>query len=170
MGMPKALVRVDGELLWRRQMGVLEGLGPEELMISAGLDWKPGEGAWTVLRDRAPDLGPLEGIGTAMAAMSTDLLLVLAIDMPSMSAAFLGGLVAAAGPQGIVPSMDGFYEGLAAVYPRSSATLLEEVLVGADHSMQHFVSRAKAGAFVVELPVPDADRHLFRNVNRPSDL
>jgi molybdopterin-guanine dinucleotide biosynthesis protein A len=168
--MPKALVRVDGAPLWRRQVGVLQGLEPTELMISAGLDWDPGPGPWTVLRDRTPGLGPLEGIGAALAGMSTKLLLVLAVDMPSMPAVFLGGLVEAAGPTGVVPVSKGIYQGLAAIYPHSAFAVAEEVLGGADHSIQHFAKRALAMGLVVEKRVEDSERVFFMNVNRPEDL
>ena len=170
MGMPKALVRIGHELLWRRQIGVLSELRPAELMISAGLDWDPGAGPWAVLRDRTPGLGPLEGIGAALASMSTGLLLVMAIDMPSMSTAYLRGLLEAAGPAGVVPVADGLYQGLAAVYPRSAAKLLDEILGDEDHSIQHFVRRALPAGLLVERQVPNSDLHLFRNVNRPGDL
>lgn len=170
MGLPKALVRVDGELLWKRQVGILRGIGPSELMISAGHDWDPGPGPWSLLRDRTPGLGPLEGIGAALATASTELLLVLAIDMPSMSAAYLKSLIEMAGPAGVVPVLDGFYQGLAAVYPRAAASLVEAALVGEDHSMQHLVRQALLDGLLTEHNVSGADRHLFRNVNRPGDL
>jgi molybdopterin-guanine dinucleotide biosynthesis protein A len=170
MGTPKALVRVGGEALWRRQVESLKATGPGELMISAGLDWDPGPGPWTVLRDGSPGIGPLGGIAAALEAMSTDLLLVLAVDMPSMSSAYLAGLIEAAGKTGIVPELDGFFQGLAAVYPRAASSVLGEVLEGTDHSIQHFIRRAMDCGLMVALQVPGKDRHLFRNVNRPSDL
>jgi molybdopterin-guanine dinucleotide biosynthesis protein A len=170
MGYPKALLSLGGVPLWRRQVDLLAGLGPAELLVSAGLDWDPGAGPWAVVRDRVPGLGPLGGIGAALGAMSTDLLLVLAIDMPSMTAGFLGSLVAAAGPAGVVPADGGLYQGLAAVYPRSVGATLEEALGGEDRSLQHFIGRALQRGLVAARPVAEAERPLFANVNRPSDL
>jgi molybdopterin-guanine dinucleotide biosynthesis protein A len=170
MGTPKALVRVEGLALWRRQVGILQDLGPGELLISAGVDWTPDAGPWSVVRDRTPGKGPLEGIGAALNAMSSDLLLVLAVDMPSMTSTYLASLVAGAGPMGVVPQMDGFYQGLAAVYPRAALALLEEVLIGDDSSMQNFARRALLDGLIEVRQVGDAERDLFRNVNRPTDL
>ncbi len=170
MGFPKALARVDGVPLWRRQVELLGGLGPADLMISAGADWDAGAGPWTVVRDRAPGLGPLAGIGAALGAMSTQLLLVLAVDMPFMSAGFLGSLVEEAGPKGVVPAEKGLFQGLAAVYPRSVGALLEEALAGEDRSLQSFIKRALRRRLVTARPIADADKRLFGNVNRPSDL
>jgi molybdenum cofactor guanylyltransferase len=170
MGMPKAMVLVDGEPLWRRQVKVLQGLGPAEILISAGSDWAPEPGPWTILRDRAPGLGPLEGVGAALASMTTDLLLVLAVDMPSMSTAYLQGLVDAAGQKGVVPERDGTYQGLSAVYPRACAAVADQVLASADRSIQFFVKRLLREGFAEVKPVSDAEQDLFRNVNRPGDL
>ena len=170
MGFPKALARVGGVPLWQRQLDLLVKLGPAELMVSAGADWVPGPGPWKVVRDRVSGLGPLGGIGAALGAMSTQLLLVLAVDMPFMSAAFLGGLVKAAGPKGVVPVENGLFQGLAAIYPRLAATLLDEVLGGEDRSLQHFVKRALRRRLVTARPISKRERPLFRNVNEPADL
>jgi len=170
MGRPKAIVRVDGTLLWRRQVELLQRLGPAELLISAGEDWDAGVGPWTVVRDRWPRLGPLGGIGAALRAMSTELLLVLAVDMPSMSAGFLRGLIESAGPHGVVPVENDLYQGLAAVYPRSVLALVEEALGGGDHSIHFLVDRALRQGLVVARPIADSEKPLFRNVNRPADI
>jgi molybdopterin-guanine dinucleotide biosynthesis protein A len=170
MGVPKALVPIDGVPLWRRQVGILQALEPAELMISAGSDWKADEGPWIIVRDRISGLGPLGGIAAALSSMSTKLLLVLAIDMPCMTTRFLGDLVGSAGAMGVIPVADGLYQGLAAVYPKSSFTLMEEVLGGGDRSIQHFVKRALDGKLVAERRISDSERLFFRNVNRPDDL
>jgi len=170
MGKPKALVEVQGVPLWRRQVGLLQGLKPEELLISAGEDWQVGAGPWKLVRDRAPGLGPLGGIDAALRATSSEMLLVLAVDMPAMSAEFLGQLVLSAGPQGVVPEGKGRYQALAAVYPRAILALLEEAMSSEDLSLQSLVRRAVLNGLVAPRPIADHETPLFRNVNRPSDL
>jgi molybdopterin-guanine dinucleotide biosynthesis protein A len=170
MGSPKALVEVEGRPLWRRQVELLQGLGPAELMISAGEDWAVEPGPWAVVRDRVPGMGPLGGIAAALESMSSDLLLVLAVDMPDMSAGFLGEIVRSAGPGGVVPEEAGIYQGLAAVYPRPIRALVEELLGGDDRSLQSLVGRAVREGLVTARPVAESERRLFRNVNRPADL
>jgi molybdenum cofactor guanylyltransferase len=170
MGTPKALVEVDGLALWRRQVELTQRLEPTDLMISTGEEWSPGEGPWSVIRDRVVGRGPLGGIDAALRAMSTGLLLVLAVDMPAMSQEYLRGLIDRSGPFGVVPESDGFYEGLAAVYPRSIGGMVERLLAGEDHSIQRLVGLAAGAGLVVAAPISKSDRALFRNVNRPSDL
>jgi molybdopterin-guanine dinucleotide biosynthesis protein A len=170
MGSPKALVELEGTPLWRRQASLLQGLKPAQLMISAGGDWKVGPGPWTVVRDRVPGLGPLGGIDAALRASSCEMLLVLAVDMPAMSAEFLGELVRSAGPRGVVPEDKGLFQALAAVYPRSILPLLEEVMGGEDLSLQSLVHEAVRSGLVSRRPIADHEVPLFRNVNWPADL
>jgi molybdopterin-guanine dinucleotide biosynthesis protein A len=170
MGRPKATVEIGGQPLWRRQADLLLGIGPAELMISAGEDWSVPPGPWAVVRDRAPGLGPVGGIGAALSSMTTGLLLVLAVDMPAMTAAYLRTLLASAGPGGVVPEDGGSPEGLAAIYPKAALAIVEEILGGDDRSVRHLVGRAAAQGLVALRPVASAERGLFRNVNRPGDL
>lgn len=170
MGRPKALLEFKGMPLWRRQAQLLQGLGPQELMISAGADWEVGPGPWRVVRDRTPGMGPLGGIAIAFETMAADLLLVLAVDMPGMSAGYLGQLLASAGSRGVVPEENGVYHGLAAVYPRSVAALVGEALAGEDRSVQSVGRRAVEEGLVALRPVSPGEELLFRNLNRPEDL
>ena len=170
MGRPKALLEFEGRPLWHRQVGLLQSLNPAQLMISAAQDWEVPSGPWTVVRDRVAGLGPLSGMDAAFEATSLGLLLVLAVDMPAMSAGFLGGLVRSAGPKGVVPEDFGIYLGLAAVYPRSIQPLLKEALGGGDRSLQYLVRKALRDGLVAGRAVAEVERPLFRNLNRPADL
>ncbi|HEY4989457.1 MAG TPA: molybdenum cofactor guanylyltransferase [Opitutaceae bacterium] len=170
MGRPKALLEFEGMPLWRRQARLLQSLGPQELMISAGVDWEVEAGPWTIVRDRAPGMGPLGGLAVALETMAADLLLVLAVDMPGMSAGYLGQLLASAGQGGVVPEENGVYHGLGAVYPRSLGALVGEALAGEDRSVQSVVRRAVREGLVTPRPIAPGEEGLFRNVNRPEDL
>jgi molybdopterin-guanine dinucleotide biosynthesis protein A len=170
MGRPKAFLEWNGVALWLDRVRMLLELGPAELMISAPANLPIEPGPWTLVRDRTPGLGPLAGIEAAFRAGSADWLVVLAVDMPAMTAGFLEGLVREAGPLGIVPEHDGFFEGLAAVYPRSILPLVEEALRGADRSLQRLVDRAVGCGLVRPRAVEGHERALFHNLNRPADL
>ena len=72
-------------------------------------------------------------------------LVVLAVDLPLMTAGFLRGLLARAGDgRGVVPRHrgSGLYEPLAAVYPAECLALARERLRGEDWSLQGFVRAA----------------------------
>jgi molybdopterin-guanine dinucleotide biosynthesis protein A len=102
--------------------------------------------------------------------MSTQWLLVLAVDMPDMTQDFLERLAAVAQTRGVVPSFDGLYQGLAAIYPRTIRSIVDEAVGSGDRSLQSLVGRALEMGLVDAMPVADADKPLFRNLNSPGDL
>ena len=170
MGRPKATLEFAGIPLWLRQVALAQSLGTRDIMISSGPDWSPERGPWKVVSDRVPGKGPLGGLQAALDSMSTEWLLVLAVDMPDMTQDFLERLVAFARTRGVVPLVDGFYQGLAAIYPRTMRGIVDEALGGEDRSLQALVGRALEMGLVDAMPVADADKPLFRNLNRPEDF
>jgi molybdopterin-guanine dinucleotide biosynthesis protein A len=172
MGRDKAGLPVEGQPLWKRQLTILRALEPRELFISGKLDGPYAGAEVEIVPDITPGRGPLSGLEASLQRASHPLVLVLAVDLPAMTAEFLARLVrsAASGGTGLVPRVDEWFEPLAAVYPRSCLSLVRECLRGDDLSMQDFVRRAMALNFLVPWPIPPEDAALFRNVNTPDDL
>lgn len=172
MGQPKALLDYEGQPLWRAQMEKLQGLHPGELFLSVPQELSLPAGPWHILHDEKSGLGPLSGLSAAFKSMTCEWLAVLAIDLPDMTSGFLQNLHAdsLARGCGLVPQLDGFYEGLAAVYPRSIADLCGKHLASEDRSLQRFVRQGMADGYLINYPVTEAERPLFRNVNSPADL
>ena len=174
MGRDKALLPLaDGQVLWRRQLAVLASLRPAELFIS-GPEREGFPASVTRLDDAVPGLGPLGGIATALGAMRSPRLVVLAVDLPMMTAGFLGVLLADDDddcPRGRVPRMDeGVFEPLAAVYPRKALAVANEQLRSADRSLQSFVRRLVEAGQTEAYPIKGNERGLFANWNRPEDI
>jgi molybdopterin-guanine dinucleotide biosynthesis protein A len=171
MGSPKALLDFGGRPLWLRQMEKLQALAPRELFISTPRGLALGEGPWTIVHDERPGLGPLAGLSAARAAMSSEWLVVLAVDLPAMTSGYLESLRAAAvaAGKGQVPELDGFYAGLAAVYPRACLDLARDHLESEDRSVQRFVRAGIDAGFLAVRPVAEKERPFFRNLNEPAD-
>ena len=87
MGRDKAWVEVGGESLIARALVLVRELGLPEVFISgrAGTDYSSMR--YPVLFDLEPGCGPLGGIERALQAANSPLLLVLAVDLPGMTAA-----------------------------------------------------------------------------------
>lgn len=170
MGQSKAFIDYAGMPLWRRQINTLAELAPSELLIStsAQLTWEPGP--WQIIYDRMPGLGPLGGLDAAFHASSANFLVVLAVDMPAMTADFLKLLLSKVGEKGIVPKLADFFQGTAAVYPRSVHPLVENILANDDRSFQSLVRRAIKCDLVDIHPVTEEQRVFFLNINEPRDL
>jgi molybdopterin-guanine dinucleotide biosynthesis protein A len=126
-----------------------------------------GHAELTAIPDRYPGEGPLGGILTALHYTSTDWNLIVACDMPQVSAAFLGELLARAilSPADVMLPCgpDGLPQPLCAVYHRRALAALE------DHFARGVrkVTAALATLAVERLAV--AELSLFQNVNTPED-
>jgi molybdopterin-guanine dinucleotide biosynthesis protein A len=172
MGRDKAALIFAGQRLWCRQLALLQSLGASQVLISGPLDGAYGDSGVQIIPDAEPGLGPLAGVAATMKQISTPFLLVLAIDLPAMSAEFLARLVREAIEKntGIVPEHDGRFEPLAAIYPTESRSLIERLLRGERRSLQNFVRCAIEQSLARSLAISEEDLMLFRNVNRPEDL
>jgi molybdopterin-guanine dinucleotide biosynthesis protein A len=168
MGRDKATLLVDGQPLWQRQLATLRMLTPSELFISGRRDGPFASANVEVIEDAVPGLGPLAGIAAALRRAESPRILVLAIDLPAMTADFLRRLLRQDRPT--IPKQADHYEPLAAVYPKSALPLAEEFLRESDRSMQRFVRRLLADGVIETCEVSPAEAPLFQNVNRPEDI
>jgi molybdopterin-guanine dinucleotide biosynthesis protein A len=170
MGRDKAWLTIDGKPLVARQIELARGLGAERVLISgrAGADYSSLNRP--VLQDRVPDAGPLAGIESALAAISTPLLLVLAVDMPKMTVSVLQSLLAHCREDcGAIPRFDKNIEPLAAVYPRAALEIARSQLDSGQYGARDFAERCAAQNLAAFLYLPNADAACFENWNSPAD-
>ena len=172
MGRDKAGVQFNGQALWQRQIAVLESLAPAQILISGHAAGPYAGHGYEVIADDQPALGPLSGVAIGLRSVRSDLLLVLAIDLPNMTAGFLRVLLQLAGETGkaVVPRNGRWFEPLAAVYTRACLSEAERCLRGADRSMQHFVRNIVAAELATARLLEPEERVLFKNVNTEADL
>lgn len=165
MGRDKALLQIDGVALWQRQVETLRQLNPEQLMISG----RAQAGCETVL-DEFENAGPLAGVAAALRDCVAPRLVVLAVDLPRMTAEFLRALLKCEETAGVVPRGPEFFEPLAAVYSLGCTPLAEAALRCGDFSMQNFVAAAVAQKLVVARSIAPEEAPLFENWNSPENL
>jgi len=171
MGQPKALLDYGGVPLWRWQLNTLIQLEPDELLISAAPGLEFPDGPWKILYDKSPGLGPLAGLMAALRVITTERLVVLAVDMPAVTPEFLRILLAEAGHVGgVVPELDGFYQGTVAIYPRCILPACEQILSSQDRSLQQLVRYGLMEGQIKMHPVHTTEQHFFINLNTPYDL
>lgn len=171
MGTDKALLRWEGQTLVQRQLSLLRTLGPTQVFISGkpAVNYEVADAP--VVLDAVPEQGPLGGIEAVLSATAASHVLVLAVDMPGMTAAFLKRLLASCRHGvGAVPRTLNGWEPLAAVYPRELLPLIRTRLTTRQLSLQGTVDAAASAGLVVPVGIDDADAALFRNLNEPRDL
>lgn len=171
MGQDKAWLALDGKPLITRQVELARALGAEDVFISgrAGTDYDLLD--CRVLNDRLADAGPLAGIEAALASMSTPLLLVLAVDMPKMTAAPLQMLlVCCSETRGAIPRINSETEPLAAIYPRSALKVVQELLSIQRFAARHFADRCVAFDLAAYIDLSEEHSACFANWNSPADV
>lgn len=163
MGRDKALLPYRGGALAQYVAGQVEVAAGSVALV--GVPGCYAHLGYPVVRDLAPGAGPLGGICSALRSSQAAWNLVLACDMPRVTAAFLDDLLAEAergeadcllpaGPSGLP-------EPLCAVYhERCLGPLLAAFARGV-----RSIAEALAGVRVRILPVPDGS--VFDNCNTP---
>ena len=172
MGQDKALLPLPGSdlLLWQRQLRVLEELEPREIFWSG----PPRCGMPSnvhLVADAMRSAGPLAGICACLGLATTELVVVLAVDMPRMDASYLRNLAQRCTPvRGAVPQRGEDFEPLAAVYPVMLSELAADRLRQGRYAMQDFVHEAVRRELIETVPVSEEDAGKFTNLNSPEDL
>src|SRR5216684_3876737 len=129
MGTDKAFVTLSGRSLLDRMLDLGQSVTRDVRII--GNAQKFSQFAPTV-EDVFQDCGPLGGIHAALRASSTELNVILAVDLPFVSPALLQYLIARAesvpGVRATVPHAAGGWQPLCAVYRRQFADAAESAL------------------------------------------
>jgi molybdopterin-guanine dinucleotide biosynthesis protein A len=172
MGQDKALLSLPGgsDLLWQHQLRVLEELEPREIFWS-GFERSGLPEKLHIVPDTLRNAGPLGGVCACLWKATTDLVVVLAVDLPNMDAAYLRALAQRCTPvRGAVPQNGDELEPLAAIYPAMLHELAADRLRQGRYAMQDFVREAVRRELMEVVPVLDGDGTKFTNLNSPEDL
>jgi molybdopterin-guanine dinucleotide biosynthesis protein A len=160
---------VDDLIIVGREADVAQGVRPR--------DRRPEEAAprrilnARIVADSVPGCGPLGGLHTALTAMRSDVLLLVACDMPYVSTAFVEHLLSLAGEaDAIVPRTDRGYHPLCAVYTRACLEPATAQLADRRLKMLELLNHVRVRVVPTEeirrFGAPD---HLLANVNTPAD-
>lgn len=172
MGRDKALLEIDGAPLWRRQRDLLARAGAAEIFLSVRpeQEWAHGATGFAArVHDDLPHAGPIAGITAALERSAHAHLLVLAIDLPRMTEAWLRelGAIAERGV-GAVGRRGEFFEPLAAIYPRAMMPLFWEAVAGARYALQPVLARGVTEGLLRVREISAAEAAWFENWNEPA--
>ena len=170
MGCDKAFLEIGGQTLLTRQIQLVRAAGAAEVFISgrAGVDYSASGNR--VLTDKFPDAGPLAGIASALEAMTSPRLLVLAVDLPGMTADFLRTLAEDCPENcGVVPRVHGNLEPLAAIYPKAALPLATALLAEKNFAVRSFATRCEQAGLVSFVEYRETAASFFWNWNSPTD-
>ena len=170
MGEDKAFLRLGGCTLLERALELVRDL--------AGNAWIVGnKGKFAafgpVIEDLYAERGPLGGIHAALTQTSTDLNLMIAVDLPFVQADFLNYLITRARETAavvVVPKAGGGLQPLCAVYRRAFAEAAERSLrAGKNRIDSLFPELTTRVIDQEELMQSGFSEEMFRNVNTRQD-
>jgi len=171
MGADKAFIEFNGSTLLARALKLAEAVASEVWIV--GHRQKFAEFG-RVVEDEFPSHGPLGGIHAALRASSTDLNLVLAVDMPFVETRFLEYLLAraASGKALItVPRAGGGWQPLCAVYRKQFVKVAEPALRKGRNKIDPLFAPANVREVEEdELKNAGFSPDMFRNLNTQQEL
>jgi len=172
-GRDKSRLVVDGRSILDRQIAELSALADEILIVGPTRMWDaPVPAGVGLVADRLADCGPLGGLDAAFGAARHDTIVLVACDMPFVTAGLLGHLLSVVdGADAAVPRTDRGYHPLCAVYTRRCAPEVAQLLAENRLAMQELLERVRlreVGLDEIERFGPAA--RLLANVNSPAEF
>jgi phospholipid/cholesterol/gamma-HCH transport system ATP-binding protein len=172
MGADKAFVLLDGRTLLARCLDLARSVTADVRIV--GDSEKFGDFA-SVVEDVFRDCGPLGGIHAALRATSTELNLILAVDVPFAPPPFLRYLItrAQSSPTALatVPRAGGGWQPLCAIYRRGFADPAEIALRAGRYKIDELFQAVKTQAIEErELAEAGFSPTIFRNLNTKEEL
>ncbi len=169
MGRDKALIEVDGTSMVLRVVAALRAGGCEPVVAIGGDRAALEQLGIVVVDDLFPGEGPLGGVITALAGSPADLVVVASCDLPHLTGATVGSLVAAmegdqstTTPEVAVAVTDRPHPTCAAWRPGTLPTL-RRVFDGGERRLTAAIAELRAAEI-------QADAQDLANVNTPGDL
>jgi molybdopterin-guanine dinucleotide biosynthesis protein A len=169
-GIDKSAIQVGGRSIFDRQIAEVEQITDDILVVGGGA---PGVRAGLrVIPDRVPNSGPLGGLDAALAAARDAQLVLIACDMPFVTAALLAYLLELAHTaDAVVPRTKHGYHPLCAAYTRACRApvmhRLEERRLALHELFEDVHVRVVEGS---ELERFGEAQRLLANVNTPAEL
>lgn len=170
-GRDKSQLRVAGRTMLERQLEALVG-AVDRIWLAGYYGDVPLAPPLCVLADRKPGRGPLAGLDAALAAEPHGTVLLLACDMPYVTAPFLAHLLTRLdGFDAVVPKTERGYHPLCAVYAQSCRVVVQRRLDQGHLRMQDLLAdlriRTVDGSELASFGEPGS---LLANVNTQAAL
>jgi len=171
LGMDKALLKLDGELLLERILSIMTTLS-DDLLVVANEKREFARLAARVVPDARPGMGVLGGIYTGLKAMHHDRGLVVACDMPLLNLNLLRYMILlSADFDVVIPSIAGKTEPLHAVYSKACVRPMADSLDRSELRVISFFRQVRVRYVEQnEVDIFDPEHLSFFNINTQDDL
>jgi molybdopterin-guanine dinucleotide biosynthesis protein A len=170
MGTDKAFLDIAGRPLIEHILQTLHDLFPRIIIVTNSPD-RYAAYAVSLVTDAYDKRGPLTGIYSGLRESRDEYNFIVACDMPFLQPrliSFMAGL--AEGNDVVVPSFDGFFEPLHAVYRRGILPVVEERIRAGDQRIREMYKSLRVRYITAdEIDRFDPGRRSFKNLNTPQE-
>lgn len=173
MGRDKAFVKLAGKPLIQHVIERSQNLGQLETILIANQPERYRHFGLPVFSDVCPNKGSLGGIYTALTYAQNPHTLVIACDMPFIKTELLRFMIAQISDAMdiVVPRVDGYPQGLHAIYSQSCRQPIQEQLAANRLKVIRFYDRMRVRYLDEDDYQPyDVDGRSFVNLNTPAEL
>lgn len=169
-GIDKSALMVDGRSIRARQVAEARSVTPHVIAVSS-TGVAPGNDGIPCVVDQVAGAGALGALVTALVESPTDVVVVVAGDMPFITGAFLRWLASRLdGADAVVPRDAGGSHPLCAAYDTRAAAPLGEAVRSGVRRVQDAVSRLTVRTVGPgEYAAFDPEGRLLLNINTPGD-
>jgi len=179
MGRDKALLPWQGQTLLERALGTTRAVASATRIVGSKAKFEP---YGSVVEDIFPERGPLGGIHAGLSGSDRELNLVLAVDLPFVTAELLAYLIRRAQDSPCMvtaPRLQAGWEPLCAVYRREFAKVAEDALRKGRNAIHSLLDGddarmdLRAGILAIdekELAGAGFPASMFRNINTVTDF
>ena len=172
MGADKAFLDYEGRTLLARVLALARSITPDVRIVGTAEKFAPFA---LVVEDIFRDCGPLAGIHAALRSSQNELNVMLAVDTPFVSWAFLQYLISQAqsapDAAAVVPRDGESSQPLCAIYRREFADVAERALLAGRNRIDVLFSEVRTRMIErEELEGAGFSRSIFRNLNTPEEL
>jgi molybdopterin-guanine dinucleotide biosynthesis protein A len=168
-GADKGALLVEGRTILARQLDTLTAVANEILLVG-GRD-VPDDVRVQSIADRVPGCGPLGGLHAALSESHGSATVIVACDMPYLSAPFLRHLLSLTDDaDAVVPFTERGYHPLCAAYTRACLVPAAARLADRRFKMTELFQDLRVRAVTIrEIETFGAPERLLANVNTPAD-
>jgi len=171
MGRDKALLELNGVALVARTARLVETVSGRPAIV--GAPERLGGFGFTVISDDWPGAGPLGGIATALRATNASWNLIVACDLPYLTKAWLGHIVAlalASAADAVLPMNERGAEPLCAMYQKKCEHVIRAALERGTRKVTDGLAGLRVESIEpAEWKAFDSEGLLFKNMNSPAD-
>jgi molybdopterin-guanine dinucleotide biosynthesis protein A len=171
-GRDKSALIVGGRPILERQMTELAAVCDDVMLVASERAPAAVPAGSRLIRDRVPESGPLGGLDAALAAARHDALVLVACDMPFVTARLVAHLLAlTAEADAVVPRTERGYHPLCAAYTRACQAAIATRLDRRQLRMMDFLADVRVRVVSGDELRALGDHHrLLANVNTPAEL